>query len=579
VEEARAAIEVARRTGITWHIDLPEITEDAPLVKEAGLEPEYALLVGGVFQGRAIDRHLFSFAPTAHRIVIEPPVYNQSFAYARPGTDPTRYVRDLGHYFPDMPDPLRAEIVVPLRRFDGQQHLRIVPAQIRVAPAGSRPEKDSVSPDLPESDEVRNRRLYELSFDLTGLDGALLDQVGIAVYWPYTGTSRYWIFGRGTVGGRAPSTREALRWHVRRKLRLWRDANDGVFPTDVVKGARFGDECFFITGHLNGPACSYPLWDFSEPSRNAFAARLPGTEPPRTWGFPEIYGADAYAVWLHALHEGCAELCGLIRDEIRSEAPGLALFRNTTRMGIFDLCNEHDGSGQELLAQNLDIIHLDPYPVGGWGYGPQIVRDVSYCAGLARRFRKPLIPWMQAHTYGGPEGLQHVTADQVRRMCDEQWAQGVSGVMWLGYGNRYTFPLTQPASWEEAGAFHHKLTRRRPPRPKPELAVLRGYRARAAVSLWEGSVRNPADWILQQLLEIWAVEMRRPYDVFEIPPRQTASATRRLADRLRNYRWVTGTEPWPGALVFGDGTPPIRLDRTEEIRAGLRLELRARGWA
>jgi hypothetical protein len=30
----------------------------------------------------------------------------------------------------------------------------------------------------------------------------------------------------------------------------------------------------------------------------------------------------------------------------------------------------------------------------GGGFAPVIPRDMSYCAGLARRYGKPLVPWM-----------------------------------------------------------------------------------------------------------------------------------------------------------------------------------------
>ena len=51
------------------------------------------------------------------------------------------------------------------------------------------------------------------------------------------------------------------------------------------------------------------------------------------------------------MHEGCARLCGVVREEVSKIAPGLLVFRNSTRMGVFGMANDHDGSGQELLAQ------------------------------------------------------------------------------------------------------------------------------------------------------------------------------------------------------------------------------------
>jgi hypothetical protein len=582
VADARLALDLAGQTGMRYHIEMADITERADLIAELGFRPEPALLIGGAYLGRAIDRHLFHFGPGRHSVVIEPPVYNPRFAYGIRSSDPDEPgVERIAHYYPDMPPPIRAEVVVPRRAFDGRQHLAIVPADIAVAEPGARPEGDTVTPDLPAAAETRDRRLYRLTFDLSGLGDALLDQVGLAVYWAYGGTDKYWIFGRGHASAWAESTRKALRALTRRTLAVWSEANGGAFPAQAVPFLRFGDECFFITGHLFSPAVSYPLWDFSAPSLAAFRQRAGGLEYPRTWGFPEIYGPEAYAHWLHTLHDGCAALCGVVREGVARQAPGVAVFRNTTRMGIFDFCNEHDGSGQELLTRNLDLVHLDPYPVRGSGYEPEIPRDMSYCAGLARRYRRPLVPWMQAHTYGGgANGLQHVTAAEVRRMSDEQWAQGVDAVVWLGYGARYTFPSTDPAAWEEAAAFHRRLAAAPPSHPAPRLAVLRPYRTRALCSLTDAGIRNPADWLLQQFLEVWAVEMGQPYDVFELAPGEETPTAALLAE-LARYPWTVATIPWPGAWTIGADTEgqTLALAEAPAIRERFRREIAERGWA
>jgi len=47
------------------------------VVRQAGLEPVYALMIGGVYNGKAIDRHLFQFAAGKNEIVVEPPVYDK----------------------------------------------------------------------------------------------------------------------------------------------------------------------------------------------------------------------------------------------------------------------------------------------------------------------------------------------------------------------------------------------------------------------------------------------------------------------------------------------------------------------
>ena len=155
-----------------------------------------------------------------------------------------------------MASPVKAEIVVPLKKFDGKQYLKIITAQISEAPTGTKPEFDSVTPDMPVASETKNRKLYQISFDLTGLDAALLNQVGIAVYWPYQGTKKYWIFGRGNVSAAASTTKQALQKVVQKELVKWTEANNGNFPSDVVVAVRYGDECFYITGHsqTNGSA-------------------------------------------------------------------------------------------------------------------------------------------------------------------------------------------------------------------------------------------------------------------------------------------------------------------------------------
>lgn len=580
VAGARKMLETARQTGMKYQFEISEVTEEAQVVRDAGLEPVDALMIGGVYGGKAIDRHLFRFSAGKHEIVVEQPVYDKGFAYTlgSRGTGAPGAGEPMGHYFLEMPDPVRAEIVVPLRKFDGKQHLKIVPATISAAPPGSRPENDTVTAAMPAASETKGRKLYRVSFDLTGLDSALLDQVGVAVYWPNHGSPKYWMFGRGTVSAAAESTRQGLRAAVRKDLQKWSEANGGSFPLDVVLAARFGDECFYTTGHSQANGASmvnYPLWEYSEPSIQAFHKHAGTIEYPRTWGFPEIYGTGAYSWWMYTLHEQAAALAGVIREEIAKSAPGLLLFRNTTRAGIFDLSNDHDGSGQELLTRNLDVVHLDPYPIGAGGYGANIPRDMSYCAGLARRYHRLLIPWMQAHTY---LGSPHPTPEQIDRMAGEQWAQGVDAIMWLGYGD--TFPKVRPDSWERAAAFHKRLAASLPPKPKAKLAVLRSYNAWAVSSRWEDQIRNPADWTLQQLLEVWAVEHGQAYDVFEVAPEISSAERDALAKELQRYSYVVSTMPWKGAMVVGAGTEGRSVDpaTAKEVQHGYELELSRRDW-
>ena len=582
VEEAKEKLRIARVFGMKYHIILPEITENAGLVRESGFEPIDALMIGGVYQGKAIDRHLFSFQAKKYAIIVEPPVYNKKFAYTL-GSKSTGTLENgepICHYYPDMPAPLKAEVIVPLKKFDGEQHLKIIPATINLAPDGAEPENDSVTPDMPASSEITGRKLYQITFDLSGLDHAMLDQVGLAVYWPYHGTNQHWMFKMGNVSAALPETHEALRISVRKELTKWENANDGLFPLDVVVAARVGDECFYLTGHSDSrsAAVSYPLWEYSEPSIQAYQKNAGQLAYPRCWGFPEIYGEAAYGWWLHNLHELTANLMGVVHDEISQTAPGLKLFRNTTRAGIFSLSNNFDGSGQELLTRQLDIVHLDPYPVTANGYTTVIPRDMSYCAGLARRYNKPLIPWMQAHVY---INLIDISPEHFDRMTEEQCEQGIDGLVWLGYGANMTFPKKRPDSWERAAAFHRQITVSLPPKPKPKLAVLRSYNTMSVCSLWEnGMIRNPADWLLQQFLEVWAVKLKRPYDVFELPPKLSDQQKKELIQDLSRYSYIVSSIPWDNAWVIDAIGVNQVIDPSGEKnwQKQFEAEINGRGW-
>ena len=584
-ETARKALDLARRCGMKYHISFPEVTESMALVKEAGLEPVPALMIGGVYRGKAIDRHVFRFEARPQSIVIEQPVYSPAYGYRAGGGGLEKGGEPIAHYYLDMPEPVRAEIVVPLRKFDGRQHLKILPARIELAEKGVRLERDSITPEMPPSSEKTNRKLYRLTFDLSGLESALLDSVGVAVYWPYHGSPRYWMFHDGAVSAAAPGTAVALRSAVARTLDVWTAANGGAFPIDVVIAARYGDECFYVTGHTNrdnATAVNYPLWDYSAPAIEAFRKLAGRIEHPRTWGFPEIYGPDSYACWLYSLHSRTAALAGAIREEVARRAPGLLVFRNTTRANIFQFANQFDGSGAELLTQNLDIAHLDPYPIGNTGYNDGLIpRDMSYYAGLARRYNRLLIPWMQGFVNTMTVGERHPTPELIGRMAEQHLRHSVDAVIWLSYGQaRSTFPKAQPESWERAAAFHRQLAASPPPKPKAVLAVLRPYSVWAQASLWEDQIRNPADWMLQQWLEVWAVKHQRDYDVFEVPPRLSGAARAALDKALKNYRYVVSTEPRGGAWVIGAGTAGTAVDRRRgrDYQAGFEAEMVKRGW-
>jgi hypothetical protein len=398
--------------------------------------------------------------------------------------------------------------------------------------------------------------------------------------------------GNGTVTAAAESTLETMRGMARSTLQQWIGANNGTFPHDVVLALRTGDECFYLSTHFLGQSSmvNYPLWDYSEPALQRFRAHAGAVEHPRTWGFPEIYGKDAYAWWMYTLHETAAESVRAIREVVVRAAPGLLMFRNTTRFGVFHKSNDFDGSGPELLTRQFDIVHLDPYPVTVQGIDKTVIpRDMSYYAGLARRYNRLLVPWMQAHEYSMNKlpptayhypWLAHPNAEQVDFMAEQQWRQGVDAVLWLGYGRGSTFPLTRPDSWERAGAFHKRLMDSPAPKLKARLAVLRPYRAWALESQTDGFIRNPADWILQQFLDVWAVAYGQPYDVFELAPKMSAGERAALDRELARYPYVVSTEPWRGAWVVGAGTTGRTVDpnTAESLQRQFESELDARGW-
>lgn len=589
VEDAKIKLALARKHGMKFHIQLNKMNEREDMMKEMGLQPIDALMIGGIYKGRAIDRFLFEFTAGKHSIVVEQPVYNAAFAYRsrKDTTLPYEAREQSGHYFPDMPAPVKAEIIVPEKLFDGQQHLRIIPASIEELSTDTVLSEESVTAEMRSADEIKNRKLYKITFDLTGLDKALLNKVGVAVYWPFHGSDKWYVFGHGTVSMAAETSHEAARRDAQKQLQVWKDANGGVFPLDVVIASRMGDEHFYITGHLYEPnkTVNFPLWDYSEPALQVYKKNAGPIQYPRTWGYPEIYGADAYAWWLFTLHQNSAGLIKAIVDEAEKIAPGILLFRNTTRAGIFSLANDHDGSGPELLTQQMNTVHLDPYPVGGawWGgagYRDDIIRDMSYYSGLARRYNRLLIPWMQAHIYGGPTGLQHVTPEQVKRMGSEQYAMGVDAIMWLGYGptQNNTFPSTRPDSWEQAAKFHQQLIQHPPAKPVAKLAVLRSYKAWALTSYNDSSVLNPQDWLLQQWLEVWSVKNRQPYDVFEIPPVMTAVQRETLEQELKKYKYIVSTLPWQNAWVVSSIANAVKPDEAEKYQQQFEKEIIQKKW-
>ena len=553
VKVCREALAVCRKHGLKGYGNTGEPSESSQGAL-AGKPYERAVMIGGAYRGLAIDRNLFSFAPGVHDIVIEPPVYSVRQPYAEK-------TGRSGHYFGGRV-PLRAEVVVPLRPYDGNQHLKIIPCDLLPLEPGRGPENDTVTDAMRGSDEVVNRRLVRIRFDLTPYKDALLDKVGLAVYWASDTEGKEWKRGRGQMSVFSPHTRASAVHDISFRLERWAEANGGTFPADVICAIRSGDECYNVTGWRDCPAASYPLYGYSESGLAAFRKSVPaGLEPPRTWGFPEVYGEEAYGAFLYNYHKGCADLERAVVEAAHKIAPSVKVFRNTTRAGAWDYGNDHDGSGQELLTAVLDVVHLDPYPVAARYNASSIPFDMGYLSGLARRYGKPLLPWLQAHAYA-PCGLAHVTPEQVARMWEQHKAFAPDGLMWLGYGGKagedstMTFPYGNPESWEKAGEIHRAFREGAPlPRPVAKLAVLRHYTARALVSeAHDGSVRNPADALLREFVCAWSVDCGRAYDVFEIPPRESEEAKAKRDAVLKNYPLVVSSVPYGGARTIGADT-------------------------
>ena len=589
------ALDALRKHGLKGFTTAVDVSEDSRGAL-AGRPFEKAVFTGGAFRGLAVDRHLFAFTPEVHEIVVEPPVYSERQPYVRKvaGPDGEERTERGGHYFGGFVPTGEAEIVVPEALYDGRQHLRVVPCEVLPARPEDVPEGDTAAPGSGlGGSEIEGRRLVRLRFDLSDCADCLLDKVGIAVYWTSDEETKWWKDGSGALSVFSPLTREAARRDGEVRMARWREANGGVFPADEIIAVRFGDECFNLTGWLDCPAASFPLWGFSPSGRAAFAAAAPGLEMPRTWGCPEIYGPDACGLALYLYHKACAELVAAFRDGARSVAPDILVFRNTTRGRSWSEQNDHDGSGQELLARTLDFVHLDPYPVHS-GYSADVIPfDMAYVAGFARRFGKPLVPWMQAHAYA-PNGLGHVTPEQLDRMMEQHAAFSPDAIVWLGYdaqgpsgtGARMTFPHGNPESWEHAAKLHERLHSEEaggaaPATASPApIAIVRPYETRAACCSAGSGVRNPADSILREFAAAWSVDAGLQYDVFEVPP--AAAGEESPAPDLSAYAAVVSSAPVPGrpdALVLGTGTEGTVLSHgaIREMRGVFARDIASRG--
>lgn len=448
--EPAQALECARRHGLQLAFTVENITLRADRIASHGITPTPSVMIGGAYEGEAIDWHRFSFTPQRHEIVIEKPVF---------GTD---WTLGNGSYFAELLPPHRAEVIVKEKDYDGAQHLLILPATI----------------------EPRDEHTYLMEFDLTGAHGDL-DNVMLAVYWRMRGPiceqpqpANY--FGN-TASPHAISTAAGFRDQIKHEIARWTEANGGTFPSDVVMGIRLGDEDFLQTvpnGPAN-PAQSMPLWDYSDDAIADFEDLNRDDTFPRHWGYREAFGERAYADWMWSLHRACARLLRAAKETLSEERlEDLKTYRNLTRCNSFYVGNDHGGMSLDMAAREIDIVSADPYPASDRGFNDgSIPGDMGYVAGLARRHGKELMPWMQGH-----EG-RHPSPAHLNRIYEQHTAQEPTRMMYLGYGSTErppvgtdaTFPDGNVDSWELARELNVQFQSRTPRRIEARVAALRDY--------------------------------------------------------------------------------------------------------
>ena len=444
------ALECARSHGLQLAFTVENITLRADRIAAHGITPTPSVMIGGAYEGEAIDWHRFSFTPQRHEILIEKPVF---------GTD---WTLGNGSYFAELLPPHRAEVIVKEKDYDGAQHLLILPATI----------------------ESRDEHTYLMEFDLTGAGGDL-DNVMLAVYWRLRGPiyerpqpANY--FGN-TASPHAASTADGFRAQIRHEIARWTEANGGTFPSDVVMGIRLGDEDFLQTvpnGPAN-PAQSMPLWDYSDDAVTDFGRLNRDDAYPRHWGYREAFGERAYSDWMWSLHHACARLLRVAKETLCEEGlEDLKTYRNLTRCNSFYVGNDHGGMSLDMAAREIDIVSADPYPASDRGFNDgSIPGDMGYVAGLARRHGKELMPWMQGH-----EG-RHPSPAHLNRIYEQHTAQEPTRIMYLGYGSTErppvgtdaTFPDGNVDSWELSRELNIQFRTRTPRRIEARVAALRDY--------------------------------------------------------------------------------------------------------
>jgi hypothetical protein len=275
------------------------------------------------------------------------------------------------------------------------------------------------------------------------------------------------------------------------------------------------------------------------------------------WGYPEVFGVNAYRDWLYAFHRSTAELVKTVVNEVHKIGPGVLVFRNPTRFNPTThatLPNDHDGCSTQLLAEQLDMINADPYPVARtgdsqhtnsdrqaqWGYIESIIPlESGYWSGLVRRCGKRLVTWLQAHTFA--QDLQHITPNDAHHIYRQAVRYNPDGIMWLGYhpGDKaeapflgMTLPDARPETWKALRDLNEQAQRvlGRAKRV-PEIAVVRFYGERALVDLEQRNLHDR--FLTEQILTGLTMDLDVGYDVFEYYRRGDLKT-----EDLRGYRRV-----------------------------------------
>ena len=481
------ALECARRHDLQLAFTIENITLRADRIASHGIAPTPCVMIGGAYEGEAIDWHRFAFTPQRHEIAIEKPIFGADWTLGN------------GHYFAELLPPHHAEVIVKERDYDGTQHLLILPATI----------------------EPRDENAYLMEFDLTGVLGDL-DNVMLAVYWRMRGPiceqpqpANY--FGN-TASPHAIGTAEGFRAQIKSEIARWTEANGGAFPSDVVMGIRLGDEDFLQTvpnGPAN-PAQSMPLWDYSDDAIAAFQRLNPDDTYPRHWTYREAFGERAYADWMWSLHRACAGLLRAAKETLHEEGLGdLKTYRNLTRCNSFYVGNDHGGMSLDMSAREIDIVSADPYPASDRGFADHsIPGDMGYVAGLARRHGKELMPWVQGH-----EG-RHPSPAHLNRICEQHTAQEPTRIMYLGYGSTerppvgtgVTFPNGNADSWELSRELNIQFQERTRRRIEARVAALRDYRVRSLNGFGQDDC---LDRFLSGILDSVSVRHGTHYDPIE----------------------------------------------------------------